>query len=259
MNNLFLYFTPIIAQCNQGQRKEGVKFGGNILYEKLLFSAFISPPAVISHEKFNATGYQDLYQMCSQTNYPLVLGGDHSIGTSTVMGSVGKFGDGVTVIWIDAHADINTYEKSISKNKHGMPVAMCVGLDKFWWEMENEPKLSFENLIYVGIRDLDDFEKEVLRENNIKVFSPQQAVDFINQTSQKIHISFDVDGLDPSQMDSTGTIASDGLEWSDVRKIIEASLLNDKLVALDVVEFNPELGNMEKSLGTMKKIFFGEK
>jgi arginase len=185
----------------------------------------------------------------------LVLGGDHSIGTSTVLGSVKKYGRNVSIIWIDAHADINTMESSPSKNRHGIPVACATGLDKCWFDEEPDVKLDFDKIIYVGIRDLDPYEKKAMIIYNIKHYTTEQAIEYINTTSDSIHISFDVDALEPCDLNSTGTMADDGLSFSDVKKIINASLDKDNLVALDVVEFNPKLGDVNKSLETMKKIF----
>jgi len=253
MQNLFRRFTPIIAECNQGQKKEGVRNGGLLLYHKI-FHKNKNNPILVDNDNFNNyMGYKKLKKYCFETKYPLVLGGDHSIGSSTVLSSIKKH-EKLSVIWIDAHADINTYDASKTKNTHGMPLSMCVGLDKCWWQ-DNEKLLKYHNLIYVGIRDLDDFEKEVIKNSNIKVFSPERAINFIKKTKNNIHISFDVDGLDPEYMDSTGTIAENGIKPLDVRKIIKTALKKDKLVGLDVVEFNPELGNFEKSMQTMKNIF----
>ncbi len=255
MKRLFSRFTPIIAECNQGQKKSGVKYGGEILYENI-FRNMNKPVKVIQNNFFNSfQGYKKFNVICENIKYPLVLGGDHSIGTSTVLSSVEKYKDNLTVIWIDAHADINTYAASKTKNRHGMPLAMCVGLDKYWWRTQDKYRLHFDNLIYVGIRDLDDFEKKVIKDHDVKVYSPQKAVNFIKNTNHKIHISFDVDGLDPKYMNSTGTMAPKGLSPIGVRKIISAALERDNLVGLDVVEFNPELGDMEKSLDSLKKIF----
>jgi arginase len=146
-------------------------------------------------------------------------------------------------------------EASLSKNRHGTPLAMCTGLEKIWWNNLLNYKLDFNNLIYVGIRDLDEFEKNVIKDNNIKVFTPEETINYINNTNNKIHISFDVDSLDPQYLDSTGTMASNGLSPDDIKNIINSALLKEKLIALDIMEFNPSLGNKDKSLETLKRIF----
>lgn len=249
-------FIPIIAKCHQGQCLKGVKYGGEVLYNKIFNNITNNKPRIIEDEDFNSyLGYNKLYNYCSTIKYPLVLGGDHSIGTSTVLGSVSKYFDNVTVIWIDAHADINTFDMSLSKNRHGIPLACATGLDNSWFNKDLDIKLKFENIIYVGIRDLDPFEKEVLNKYGIKDFTVNETLNFIKNTNNVIHISFDVDSLDPTILDSTGTMADDGMNEKDVKNIIEICLNLNKLIALDVVEFNPELRDVNKSLETIKKIF----
>jgi len=252
MKRLFQKFFPIIVECNQGQKRLGVKDGGHLLYKEI-FSK-MSEPYIFPNKTFDSSiGFKKLFNFCKKIENPLVLGGDHAIGASTVMASIYKYPN-VKVFWIDAHGDINTFNSSISKNRHGMPVAMCVGLDKLWWR-GNNIKLPFENLIYVGLRDLDKFEEEIIKKHKIKVFNVKKAVDYIKKCDEKIHISLDVDALDPKYLDSTGTIADNGLTPLSVRKIIESGLIGGKLVGLDIAEYNPELGDNKKSLVAMKKIF----
>jgi arginase len=256
MYKLFQKFLPIIVECNQGQPKLGVQFGGHFLYEHVFNNYKSDKVLSFPNSTFDNqnTSYFNLYKKCRETPFPIIIGGDHSIGASTVMASLYKNSD-TTIIWIDAHADINTMLASKSKNKHGTPLAMCTGLEKVWWDEPLSNLLNFNNLIYTGIRDLDDFEKDIIKKNNIKIFSPSQVVDFIKNSNNKIHISFDVDALDPIYLDSTGTIASEGLSPIDIRNIIVEALNLDKLIGLDIVEFNHELGNLNKSINTINNIF----
>ena len=117
------------------------------------------------------------------------------------------------------------------------------------------PKLEFDKLTYVGIRDIDAWEGEIIEKKKIRVLDVQGTVDFIKNLDAPIHISFDVDSLDPELMCSTGTKVPDGLDTQDVKSIIGAALSTDKLVSLDVVEFNTALGDPEKSLKAVKEIF----
>jgi len=121
-----------------------------------------------------------VYEQASQGRLVLTLGGDHSIAIGTVAGTSRaireRLGREMAVIWVDAHADINTPETSDSGNVHGMPVAFLTGLareereDVFGW-LGGEPKLSLKNLVYIGLRDVDRGEKKILRENGVKAFS----------------------------------------------------------------------------------------
>jgi arginase len=121
-----------------------------------------------------------VYQHAKEGKLVLTLGGDHSIAIGTVSGTAKavreRLGKDIAVIWVDAHADINTPETSDSGNIHGMPVAFLTGLakddreDVFGW-IKEEHKISTTKLVYIGLRDIDRGEKKILREHNIKAFS----------------------------------------------------------------------------------------
>ncbi|KAJ7864838.1 hypothetical protein B0H14DRAFT_2735855 [Mycena olivaceomarginata] len=140
------------------------------------------------------------------------------------------------VIWIDAHADINTLESTDSGNIHGMPVSFLLGIGskipEFGWV---KPLLKPERLVYIGLRDVDAGEKRILKENNIKAFSMHEvdkygigkvvelALDHVNpERKLPIHLSFDVDALDPSVAPSTGTPVRGGLTFREGHYICEA-------------------------------------
>ncbi|KAG6898270.1 hypothetical protein C0992_000715 [Termitomyces sp. T32_za158] len=140
----------------------------------------------------------------------VTLGGDHSLVVAHPE---------ACLIWIDAHADINTVETTDSGNIHGMPVSFLLGIgnrvSEFSWV---KPLLKADRLVYIGLRDVDAGEKRILRENNIKAFSMHEvdkygigkvvemALDHVNPNRNRpIHLSFDVDALDPSVAPSTGT------------------------------------------------------
>jgi len=120
-----------------------------------------------------------VYSHAKEGRFVLTLGGDHSIAIGTISGVAKavreRLSREVAVIWVDAHADINTPETSGSGNIHGMPVAFLTGLvkgdgDAFGW-LKDEHKLSMKKLVYIGLRDVDKGEKKILRENGIKAFS----------------------------------------------------------------------------------------
>lgn len=191
-------------------------------------------------------------------NKPLLLGGDHSVSSSSVLASLQKYRD-LNVIWVDAHPDIHTYDSTESGNKHGTPLSICTGMEQQHWASRmNLDKLRFDKLTYCGIRDIDTFEKEIIDANDIRVLDVKSLIKYIKGLNGPIHISFDVDALDPQLVDSTGTKVPDGLEPEDVQRIISTALETDKLVSLDVVEFNKALGNPENSLLAVKKVFEAE-
>jgi arginase len=121
-----------------------------------------------------------VYEHAKEGRTVLTLGGDHSIAIGTISGTAKaireRLNREIAVIWVDAHTDINTPEGSDSGNVHGMPVAFLTGLakeereDVFGW-LKDEHMLSLKKLVYIGLRDVDRFEKQVLRDNNVKAFS----------------------------------------------------------------------------------------
>ena len=123
---------------------------------------------------------RQVYEHAKQGRCVLTLGGDHSIAIGTISGTAKatreRLGREIAVIWVDAHADINTPETSDSGNIHGMPVAFLTGLahenrqDVFGW-LEDDQKISVKKLVYIGLRDVDRGEKKILRENGIRAFS----------------------------------------------------------------------------------------
>ncbi|RKP15431.1 arginase [Piptocephalis cylindrospora] len=198
----------------------------------------------------------------------LTLGGDHSIGLGTVSGSTAVYGEDTCLIWVDAHADINTPDSTDSGNLHGCPISWMLGIagkvEGFEWV---QPRLKPSNLVYIGLRDVDPAEKRILREHNIKAFSMfevdkygigkvvEMALDHVNPDRTKpIHLSFDVDALDPSVAPATGTPVRGGLTFREGHYICEAIAETKCLVALDVVEVNPLLGSDEASWQQTVKI-----
>jgi arginase len=123
---------------------------------------------------------QQVYEQSMAGRFVLTLGGDHSIAIGTISGTAKatreRLGRDIAVIWVDAHADINTPESSDSGNIHGMPVAFLTGLaketkdDTFGW-IKPHHQISVKKLVYIGLRDVDRGEKKILRENGIKAFS----------------------------------------------------------------------------------------
>lgn len=249
-------FKPILAQCSQGQKRKGVEAGAEYVYENLVKDICEGQVYNLDHIQFaNQVGYLRLFEICKRVHYPLTIGGDHSVSSSSVMASVQKFRD-LNVIWIDAHPDIHTYKSTMSGNKHGTPLSVCTGLEKMHWTSRMTLKLlPFENLTYVGIRDIDDWEGQIIKEKNIRHLTPTQCVDFIKNLDKPVHISFDVDALDPKLVSSTGTRVPDGLLTKEVEIIFEQALKKDQLVSADIVEFNQELGDPVASMEAVREVF----
>ncbi|OBT49029.1 arginase [Pseudogymnoascus sp. WSF 3629] len=207
----------------------------------------------------------------------LTLGGDHSIAIGSVAGTAKavreRLGREMALIWVDAHADINTPEMSDSGNIHGMPVAFLTGLAKdedesmFGWIRE-EMKVSLKKLVYIGLRDVDRAEKVLLREHGVKAFSMhdidkygigkvmEMALAHIG-TDTPIHLSFDVDALDPQWAPSTGTPVRGGLTLREGDYIAECVHETGSLVAMDLVEVNPSLEPGLEGIGAHETVRAG--
>ncbi|CAG8461085.1 7804_t:CDS:2, partial [Acaulospora morrowiae] len=184
----------------------------------------------------------------------LTLGGDHSLALGTVTGTLAVHPN-ACLIWIDAHADINTPETTDSGNFHGCPVSFLLDIagkiPGFEWV---RPSLTPDRLVYIGLRDVDPPEKKILKQYGIKAFSMHEvdkygigrvvemALDAVNPNRDRpIHLSFDVDALDPSVAPSTGTPVRGGLTFREGHYICEAIHETGLLVSVDLMEVNPWL------------------
>lgn len=195
-------------------------------------------------------------------HFPLTLGGDHSCAIGTISGLCAVYPN-LGVIWVDAHADLNTPQISPSGNIHGMPLGFLLGLAdhetlpgfKDWFSGCLDPS----SIVYIGLRDVDFVEKKVLRQLGIKAFSMhhvdkygigkimEMALDHLDPRRQRpIHLSFDVDGMDPQFCPSTGTPVMGGLSFREACYICECVSDTGNLVGMDLVEVNPTLGTEEQ-------------
>lgn len=196
----------------------------------------------------------------------LTIGGDHTIAIGSINGVL-NYNPETIVIWVDAHADINTQESSFTGNMHGMPVAYLTGLEKIPNRekfKDIQPKLSFNNIVYIGIRDLDEGEKKFLKNKNIlaywgkdvkKIGIQKIMNDILSKldpdNNKNYHLSFDIDGIDPDFAPSTGTTSKNGLTDNDIYYICKKLRSTNRLQSMDMVEINPLIGSkkdVEKTL-----------
>lgn len=193
----------------------------------------------------------------------LTMGGDHSIAIGTLSASL-LHNPNTKVVWVDAHADLNTPETSPSGNVHGMPLAFFFGLvsnspmaELFSWV----PKLKKENLVYIGLRDVDKGEREFIKSLGITSYYAEDVLEMgidnvLEETKRQlfptgnevVHLSFDVDGLDPRFIPATGTPVDGGLHLIDGQKIIHFVATQAELISFDLVEVNPMLGTTQEEL-----------
>jgi len=236
-----------------------VHFDGHHQFEEI--TAANDPPiGILKNPRFVSRVTEAVARVvgdhASKGQLPVTLGGDHSLAMGTISGTLSKYPDSC-VVWIDAHADINTVESTDSGNIHGMPLSFLLGIGskvpEFSWI---KPILRPDRLVYIGLRDVDAGEKRILKEHNIKAFSMHEvdkygigkvvdmALDHVNpKRDLPIHLSFDVDALDPSVAPSTGTPVRGGLTFREGHYICEAIHETGLLVALDLMEVNPSLAD----------------
>ncbi len=182
--------------------------------------------------------------------FPLVLGGDHSIAMGSIAGVLDGRGD-VGVLWIDAHGDINTPETTPSGNIHGMPVAAILGQTRIgaslgWGERRIDPR----RLVLFGTRTLDPGERRRIRELGIRAFTMSEidqiglvaamhaAIELVSG-SGGIHVSLDMDAVDPLEAPGVGTPWPGGLTYREAHLAMEMLAQTGDLASLEVVEVNP--------------------
>ena len=193
----------------------------------------------------------------------LIIGGDHAIALGSIAGVL-ENEPNTGVIWFDAHGDINTEATSPSANAHGMPVAALMGLCASGLNEIAAVRLKPQNIFWVGARDLDDGEVEIIQRLGImdNMYSTErvrqigmQAVmqdirrKMTEQGIEQVHLSFDIDGMDPSIVQATGTKVENGLLQEDVEMFIEGLKSLPEIKSMDFVEYNLTMDDAEYTTG----------
>jgi arginase len=189
---------------------------------------------------------------------PLVLGGDHSLAAGSVAATADflrRDGKSLGLIWVDAHGDMNTPSTSDSGNVHGMPLASLLGPEPA--ELSRiggfSPKISAEHTVLIGIRNLDEREKDRIRASGVRVFTMKDidrigvaavmdaAIGVAGKGTAGIHVSFDMDVCDPTIAPGVGTPVKGGLNYREAQLVMEMVADSGLLLSLDLVEVNPVL------------------
>jgi arginase len=200
---------------------------------------------------------------------PLVLGGDHSLAAGSVAAAAAaareRSGLPLGLLWIDAHGDMNTPDTSPSGNVHGMPLAALLGPEPRELSMLGgfSPTVLPGHTVLIGVRNLDDREKEIVRASGVHVFTmkdidrlgiasvAEQAVELASAGTAGVHVSLDMDVCDPAIAPGVGTPVRGGLDYREAHMVMELVADSGLLTSLDIVEVNPtlDLRNSTAELG----------
>ena len=205
--------------------------------------------------------YKAATKSAQEGKFVLTLGGDHSIAVGSIAAII-KARPETAILWVDAHADINTPTSSGSKNIHGMVVSFLMNIDNCrntipgfeWMQSESIPLLRPDRIAYIGLRDLDWGEKQIIKNLNLKAFT-MKDVDHLgiaevmarathhltSRVDRPLHLTFDIDSIDPMYAPSTGTRVSGGLTYREAYYICETMAETGKLASMDLVEVNPSI------------------
>jgi len=250
--------TYLIIQNSRGQFNKGVELQENFMNNVLEVANVnnkikldICPAEIF---KNCITGNYETYKKCleliEKQNHTIFFGGDHFSSFGPILASLKKYGKDFRLVWIDAHTDIHSFETSPSNNMHGMIVRFLIEHN-----YKDIPRLSFEQILYIGIRSVEDEEWNYIHKNNIQFIkiSDMKTIEDKEVYSQKInnfingypvHVSLDVDSLDPTYMYSTGTVEDNGINLDDLYDIFNIIKNNSKeYYATDIMEYNPTIGN----------------
>ncbi|HBE79513.1 MAG TPA: arginase [Firmicutes bacterium] len=211
-------------------------------------------------QELNQT-YQDLadmvYRSLADQSLPLILGGDHSIAIGSLTG-VQKMVSNLGVIWLDAHSDFNNQNTSITGNLHGMPLAICSGFGTYQG-LDFKCCLQPKNVVIIALRSVDKAEAELLKQSGVTVFTMEdidflgmrevmkRSLEIVSSHTEGIHLSFDLDALDPSEAPGVGTPVKGGLTYREAHLAAEMIASCSKLCSIEFVELNPILDIQNKT------------
>jgi len=203
-------------------------------------------------------------QAADKGRVPLVLGGDHSVAMGTVAGMSAHFrktGEKIGLIWIDAHADMNTPQSSPSGNVHGMPLACIVGLGPP--ELTSlggfAPMVEPRNVAIIGLRSVDEIERLNVRGAGVHPFTMRdiderglksvmrEAIERATRGTAGFHLSFDMDAVDPVEAPGVGTPVRGGMTYREAHLAMETVCDSGRMTSIEVVEVNPVIDEVNRT------------
>lgn len=232
INNIFtLQYNNIVKELDSNNKKKN-------LYEL---------------NKFNERLYKQVSLSLKENKLPLTIGGDHSLAIATALASIKKYSN-MGIIWFDSHGDFNTFDTTTSGNIHGLPLAVITNYEKR--ELANFHIGNFynpQNAVIVGGRDIDyPYEFENLKEAGVTVFTTEdvrnegadvitrKAFEIASKNTNGVHISFDLDMIDPKIAPGVSIPARDGITIPEVNSMLQTIIKKKDIIkSLDLVEYNP--------------------
>ena len=203
-------------------------------------------------DKFNTELYKVILEKEKEGYFPITVGGDHSVAVASALASA-KVHDNIGIIWFDAHTDYNTYETTVSGNIHGLPLAAITGYKNHELRYFHDGNIiQPAKTVVVGARSIDDWEKDNIKYSGITVFTTddirekglenivEEAFKIAGEKTRGIHISYDLDLIDPEVAPGVSIPEFDGITEEEAMKINELIMKHlDQVVSYDLVEFNP--------------------
>ena len=214
---------------------------------------------------------EEVTKTLQHKDFPIVLAGDHSSSAGTLSGIKKTFPKSkLGVVWIDAHADMHSPYTTPSGNLHGMPLAMVLDEDNidqkvntldqetvnYWYQLKNigniAPKITYQDLVFISVRDTEAPEDYLIKKNNVKAFSTAdirkrgvekiaiEALQYLDHCDL-IYVSFDVDSMDAAISKGTGTPVTNGLTEREAGNLVSRLMTSDKVCCFEMVEVNPTL------------------
>lgn len=245
---------------DNGANKIGSRYAYNNLKNDLKFLPINNEYIINTNNNLRTVfsdGFLEVSNSLNNNYFPLCIGGDHTIAISSIFASneyclYNNYNLGV--LWFDAHADFNTMTTSFSYNLHGMPVSILCGHDLY--SLSYGSFLEPSQFAYYGLRDIDSFEFIRFQQYNMLSLDNEEQLDEWIKKYDYLHLSFDMDCLDPNDFGGVNTKVKNGPSIENINKMLDKIKMSNKLISMDIVEYNPTIEkNNSVIINILKKLF----
>ena len=261
--NIFsLLINTISIPYDKGANIMGSAIAPNKLFNELNKNLPIENNKIINTDQIMIKIFYDTYfetfEQIKNNNIPIILGGDHSIVVPGIF-AINEYYKNIKnknlgILWCDAHADFNTLESSPSNNLHGMPVSILCHHTLHYLQI-GDPIIP-EQFGFFGVRDIDNLEFDRFKKYNMKILENNNDIDIWLSKFDKIHVSFDIDCIEPSEFDGVNTPVPNGKTINDIKNLFKKIKNTKKLASMDIVEYNPNANNNISIISDIVKNIF---